>query len=416
MPDFKLPFNLYIDASVDVLGAALHHVKIINDQRVEGPICFISRKIKLTEERYVASQMECLCLVWALEKLNYSLEECVFEVTTDFNSVKSLLNMKTPNRHILRWEIATQEYREEASPQIAIEEISVKDLKTTFFEELRNISTKDRNCSILCQLLTKDCEDNSFIHALDEIWKKSYDELRFHLLDGIINHRTKNTCEMTVADRSLINLELKQFHDSPFSGHLSEERKIEKIKTCTWWPMWQRDVVEYCKTCDRCQKTNESNGKRIANIIKIKEPRKPWEIVHMDWVTGLPPGVARSYNSCLVSFDRFSNTSIFLPRHKYDTAMDTGLLIWKRVISWTVIFTNIIGDRDLKFTSALWKNLHQLFGTKLSFSTAYHIQTDGQVEGIIPTLDDMVRIFCAYGLEFKDCDDFTHDRFILVKF
>ncbi|MBW0569922.1 hypothetical protein O181_109637 [Austropuccinia psidii MF-1] len=46
MPDFKLPFNLYIDESGDGLGSALDQVQIINDKPVEGPICFISRKIK----------------------------------------------------------------------------------------------------------------------------------------------------------------------------------------------------------------------------------------------------------------------------------------------------------------------------------------------------------------------------------
>ncbi|MBW0565033.1 hypothetical protein O181_104748 [Austropuccinia psidii MF-1] len=70
MPDFKLPFKLYIDASGDGLGAALHQVQIIKDKPVEGPICFISRKIKPTKARYGESQMECLCLVWALEELN----------------------------------------------------------------------------------------------------------------------------------------------------------------------------------------------------------------------------------------------------------------------------------------------------------------------------------------------------------
>ena len=144
-------------------------------------------------------------------------------------------------------------------------------------------------------------------------------------------------------------------------------------------------------------------------MMKIQEPNRPWETVHMDWVTGLPPGGDRSYNACLVIVDRFSKTPIFLPCHKDDTAMDTALLIWNRVVSWTGIFTNIISDRDPKFTSALWTNLHQLFGTKLSFSTAYHPQTDGLAERMIQTLEDMVRRFCAYGLEFKDCDGFTHD-------
>ncbi|MBW0584903.1 hypothetical protein O181_124618 [Austropuccinia psidii MF-1] len=90
---------------------------------------------------------------------------------------------------------------EEASPQIPIEGMSVTDLNTTFFEEVRNSYTQDKNCSILCQLLNKDCKDNSLIHALDEVWKNSYDEGRFHLLDDIIYHRSKHTCVMTVVDR-----------------------------------------------------------------------------------------------------------------------------------------------------------------------------------------------------------------------
>ncbi|MBW0565568.1 hypothetical protein O181_105283 [Austropuccinia psidii MF-1] len=91
--------------------------------------------------------------------------------------------MKKPNRNMCRWQIAIQEYRgnmtiaqkdwnipknadglsrfplpknidnpayvpKEASPQIPIEGISVTNLNTKFFEEVRNSSTQDRNCSI----------------------------------------------------------------------------------------------------------------------------------------------------------------------------------------------------------------------------------------------------------------------------
>ncbi|MBW0543334.1 hypothetical protein O181_083049 [Austropuccinia psidii MF-1] len=107
---------------------------------------------------------------------------------------------------------------EEASPQIPIERISITYLNTTFFEEVRNSYTQNTNCSILCQLLTKYCKYNSLIHALDEIWKKSYDEGIFHLLDGIIYHRAEHTCVITVVNRNLINLLLKECHDSPLSG------------------------------------------------------------------------------------------------------------------------------------------------------------------------------------------------------
>ncbi|MBW0563494.1 hypothetical protein O181_103209 [Austropuccinia psidii MF-1] len=59
-------------------------------------------------------------------------------------------------------------------------------------------------------------------------------------------------------------------------------------------------------------------------------------------------------------------------------------------------------------------NLHRFFGTKLSFSTAYHPQKDGLAERLIQTSAEMIRRFCAYGLEFKDSDGFTHDWCTLI--
>ncbi|MBW0578421.1 hypothetical protein O181_118136 [Austropuccinia psidii MF-1] len=97
MTNWNIPFKLYIDACGDGLGEALNQVQIIDDKPTEGPVCYISRQIKPTEARYGSSQMECLCLVWALEKLHYYLDGSVFEVITDCNAVKSLLNIKTPN-------------------------------------------------------------------------------------------------------------------------------------------------------------------------------------------------------------------------------------------------------------------------------------------------------------------------------
>ncbi|MBW0553205.1 hypothetical protein O181_092920 [Austropuccinia psidii MF-1] len=114
--------------------------------------------------------MECLYLVWALEKLHYYLNGSVFEVITYFNAVKSLLNMNTHNRHMLRWHITIQKYRgnmtilneagnihknadgfsrwelpntpdnpsyvpKTAEPQIPIKGINITDFGTGFFEE-----------------------------------------------------------------------------------------------------------------------------------------------------------------------------------------------------------------------------------------------------------------------------------------
>ncbi|MBW0468344.1 hypothetical protein O181_008059 [Austropuccinia psidii MF-1] len=94
--------------------------------------------------------------------------------------------------------------------------------------------------------------------------------------------------------------------------------------------------------------------------------------------------------------------------------MDTAIMICNKAVSHTCLFQNIISDRDPKFTSALWTNLHNLFGTKLSFLTAYHPQTDGLVEIMIQKIEYMIMRFCAYGIEFKDSYGFTHDWCMLI--
>ncbi|MBW0546622.1 hypothetical protein O181_086337 [Austropuccinia psidii MF-1] len=137
--------------------------------------------------------MECLCLVWDLEELHYYLDGTVFDVITDCNTSKSLLKMKAPNRHMLRWQIAIEEYREnmtiahksgnihktsdglsrwalENTPENPawvpheehhIEGICVTDIGREFFNQLKESYKMDKNCHILCQLLIKDCKDPS---------------------------------------------------------------------------------------------------------------------------------------------------------------------------------------------------------------------------------------------------------------
>ncbi|MBW0539646.1 hypothetical protein O181_079361 [Austropuccinia psidii MF-1] len=139
-------------------------------------------------------------------------------------------------------------------------------------------------------------------------------------------------------------------------------------------------------------------------MIQIQEPNSPWEIAHVDWVTALAPGGDRSFNAWVVLFDRYRKTSMFLHWNKDDTATNTSIMIWNRFISHTGLLQNIISDRDPKFISRVWTNLNNAFGKKLSFSTAYHPQIDGLSERMIQNLEEIIRRFCDYCLEFKDSD------------
>lgn len=55
------------------------------------------------------------------------------------------------------------------------------------------------------------------------------------------------------------------------------------------------------------------------------------------------------------------------------------------------VSVSIISDWDPRFTSQFWKKLHEVLGTRLDFSIAYHPQTYSQSEWVIQILEDMLR-------------------------
>ncbi|MBW0477289.1 hypothetical protein O181_017004 [Austropuccinia psidii MF-1] len=184
-------------------------------------------------------------------------------------------------------------------------------------------------------------------------------------------------------------------------GHMSEDRTKERVASTAWWWKWEKELCEYIKTFERCQKANRKHGKKYGLLQHMEEPKHPWETINMDWVTGLVLGGKENFNSCLVIVDRYSKSVRCLPSYKEDTAMDTALLFWNNIIATCGVPKISISDRDPKFKSEIWTNLYDMLGTKLAFSTAYHPQTDGLAERMIPTMEDIIRRFCAYGMEYK---------------
>ncbi|GJW81656.1 putative reverse transcriptase domain-containing protein [Tanacetum coccineum] len=63
----------------------------------------------------------------------------------------------------------------------------------------------------------------------------------------------------------------------------------------------------------------------------------------------------------------------------------------KEVVSRHGVSVSIISDRDSKFASHFRKSLNEALGTQLDMSTAYHLQTGGQSERTIQTLENMLR-------------------------
>ncbi|MBW0493547.1 hypothetical protein O181_033262 [Austropuccinia psidii MF-1] len=55
-----------------------------------------------------------------------------------------------------------------------------------------------------------------------------------------------------------------------------------------------------------------------------------------------------------------------------------------------------------------------MLGPRISFSTAYHPKTDGLPNRMIKTKEDILTRFCAYSMEYKDHEGYTHDWVTLL--
>ncbi|KAK4701579.1 hypothetical protein P7C70_g4650, partial [Phenoliferia sp. Uapishka_3] len=442
-PDFAKPFRLYVDASADGLGAVLQQVQTINDKPLEVVICFISRQLRGAENRYGATQLEALGLVWALDKLYVFLDGCTFEVITDCIAIRSLLDMKTPNRHMLRWQLAIQEYRgrmtilhregrihqnadgmsrmalpNDASnpaadlsgePEAVVHALSFVELNDEFFATIKASYVNDDNIRRIYSILTTPEADPSPHAGLTGDLRTQFDAGRFFLLDELLYRRKGASVALVICDQETRGAVLSACHDQVTAGHLGLEKTYARLRPLAWWPGAYTDTLEYVKSCDACQRANKHTGKPYGLAQRIEEPKTPWEILNMDFVTGFPPAGREGYNAVLVVVDRFSRRARFLPTFVDADAKFTALLFYKSIMSEHGVPAGIISDGDKLFTSDFWKHLAALCGFKLKLSTSYHPQTDGLAERFIGSLEDMLRRFVSFGPTWVDELGFTQD-------
>ncbi len=123
-----------------------------------------------------------------------------------------------------------------------------------------------------------------------------------------------------------------------------------------------------------------------------KREARPFETIAMDWITKLPP--SNGYDSILTIMDHnCSKAVLFIPCKE---AMGTKELVrhyFNKVFPHYGIPGKIISDRDLWLTSHLAKQICKEANIDQKISTAYHLQTDGQLERTNQTLETFLRIF-----------------------
>ena len=138
------------------------------------------------------------------------------------------------------------------------------------------------------------------------------------------------------------------------------------------------DIELYCKTCSICVITKDTNSKPTGLLHSLPIPDRPWQLIGMDFMGPLPK--LNNFNYLLVIIDQLTSQVHLVPTTMMVTARGITWLILKEVVRLHGIPEFIVSDRDTKFTSIFWKDLHKLMGRKLLMSTAFHPQTDGATE------------------------------------
>ena len=109
----------------------------------------------------------------------------------------------------------------------------------------------------------------------------------------------------------------------------------------------------------------------------------------MDFINGFPR-TKRGNNAIFVVIDQLSKVAHFLPVRESITASQLANLYISRIVSLHGVPLEINSDRGSLFTSRFWESFQNAMGTRLSFSTAFHPQSSGQVERVNQILEDML--------------------------
>ena len=110
----------------------------------------------------------------------------------------------------------------------------------------------------------------------------------------------------------------------------------------------------------------------------------------MDFVTHLPR-TPQGHDAVWVIVDRLTKSAHFLAVRMTFTLERFCRLYIREIVQLHGVPVSIVSDRDSRFMTHFWKSFQKAMGTRLTMSTTFHPQTDGQSKRTIQVLEDMLR-------------------------
>ena len=152
-----------------------------------------------------------------------------------------------------------------------------------------------------------------------------------------------------------------------------------------------RDVRRYVEGCNLCRRM-KNRIEDLAGKLKLSEtPEKLWMHLTVDFITKLL--VVAEKDMILVVCDRLSKMAHFVATIEETSVEGLVRLFWDNIWKLHRLPESIVSDQGPQFTAGLMKELNRILGIKIKLSTAFHPQTDGQIEHINQELEQYLRFF-----------------------
>src|SRR4051812_43364056 len=191
-------------------------------------------------------------------------------------------------------------------------------------------------------------------------------------------------------NRDLRQLILQEAHDTPLSIHPGSTKMYRDLRQRFWWTRMKRDIARFVAECDVCRRIKAKHQRPTGTLQPLPIPEWKWDKVSMDFITVFPR-TQKGNDAIFVVIDRLSKVAHFLPVRESINASQLAELYVSRIVSIHGVPLEINSDGGSLFTSRLWESFQNAMGTHLSFSTAYHPQSSGQVERVNQIHEDMLR-------------------------
>jgi len=115
------------------------------------------------------------------------------------------------------------------------------------------------------------------------------------------------------------------------------------------------------------------------------------DTLSVDFMVELPE--SSRHDAVMTVVDSISKRVHFVLTHTTVTAEGAARLFLHHIWKLHGLPKRVVSDRGPQFVASFTKKLYRLLDIRLSPSTAWHSQTDGQTEHINQKLDQFLRLF-----------------------